>query len=217
MKHLTRIALGSALLLALAAAGASPAAAALPEFVPGTPPGFESALLETQLETVGKTTITCKRGGDGGQVTGPKTLTVRINLLECSIPGAPCTSAGAAPGEIESAVLTGTLGYIKAAKKDVGLDLTSPTAPILAFMCGATPVVVEGSVIGKLKPVDKPVLPGKHVTLKFAEKAGKQKPTHFEGGPADVLETSINGAPFEQSGLVGSDELLFVAPLEIRA
>jgi hypothetical protein len=202
--------------LLVGAAGASSASAALPEFAP-VPAGFESLIKAPKLETVGKTKVICKHGADLGQGTGPKTLEVKIKLFECKIPGALCTSGGAAPGEIVTPPLIGTLGYITKAPKVVGLDLTSPLAPIMQFMCGATPFVVEGSVIGRITPINKPLPPGMHFTLAWAQKEGVQKFQHFEGEPIDVLNTSIGGKPFEPTGFAGTDEIFFVGTIAIAA
>jgi hypothetical protein len=216
VKHLMRIALCAVLASAVAASAVPVASAALPEFVGPLPQSFSSKIKASTLETVGGLKITCTAGTDAGQVTGPQTLTVAIKLSGCLLNGASCSSSGA-PGEIETSTLTGTLGYIKAAKKKVGVDLASPGAPIIAFGClEDLRVIVTGSVIGKLGPVDTVVAPPKHFTLHFAQKAGKQKPTKFEAGPTDVLETSLGG-PFEESGLAAGDALTFAVPLEIRA
>jgi hypothetical protein len=142
---------------------------------------------------------------------------VKLFLNECSIPGALCTSGGAPIGTIESANLTGTLGYIKKPMKQVGLDLTSGLAPMFTFTCGVTPFVVEGSVIGRISPVNKVLVPGESFKLKFAESEGKQKTMMFEGEPIDVLHTSIGGGPFEESGLKSVDSLFFTGTEEIKA
>lgn len=217
MKHLRRLTVSFAIASSLAIAGPSAATAALPEFVNGSPHGLESILKTTKLETVGKTAVTCKHGSNRGEVTGTKTVAIEIFLAECKIPGALCTSPGAEPGDIITPTLLGSLGYIQAVKKMVGLDLSSPTAPIAVFFCGPASFVVQGSVIGKITPVNKLLSAGEHFTLKFSQKEGKQKPANFEGEPTDVLQTSINGKPFEESGLATTDEVFFAAPTEIKA
>ncbi len=217
MKHLTRLSSCVVVALALGAATASAANASLPEFAGPTPLSFTSKLKAITLESVGGLKVTCTSGANSGQVTGPKALTVRMKFAGCLLNGLPCSSTPTA-GEIESSVLTGMLGYINAAKKQVGLDLASPGTPLLAFTCGEDlRVTVTGSVIGKLKPIDRPLLPPKHFTLKFSQAKGKQKPTKLEGGPTDVLATSLMGGPAEESGLAATDTLAFAGPLEIRA
>lgn len=103
--------------------------------------------------------------------------------------------------------------------KKVGVDLSQPAgAPFMAFVCGEElRLVVDGSVIGTIKPINTLVTPPSDFTLKFAQKSGKQKPTMLEGGPVDVLETSLGGGPFEESGLASAEKLNFVGPLQIDA
>lgn len=218
MKYLRRLSCCLMAAAAFGALGASASSAALPEFVGALPLAFNSTLKASTLETVAGPKITCTGGVDAGQVTGVKSLTVRITFTGCILNGISCRS-GSAAGVIESPVLAGTLGYIKAATKDVGLDLSQPAgAPILDFTCGEDlGLVVEGSVIGTIKPVNKNVAPPKHFTVKFSEKKGKQKPTKLEGGPVDVLGTSFMGGPLEESGLASTDELHFAGPLLIAA
>jgi hypothetical protein len=219
MQLVTRLALCLAAVLAVGAAGTSVASAAPPEFVPGGVQGFESIIpKKVKFETAKKTKVICTNGFDFGQVTGTKTMTITLLFQQCSIPGALCTTPGAEFGEIRTAGLEGTLGYIEAAKRKVGVDLVSPLGPIAMFTCGATVFVVEGSVIGRITPVNKLVSPGTPFKLKFMKKAGKQNPMSFEGGPVDVLQTSINGGPLEESALAAKDEVFIAGgPVEITA
>jgi hypothetical protein len=113
--------------------------------------------------------------------------------------------------------LVGTLGYINREKREVGIDFARDGGPIAEFICGNLVVVVEGSVIGKISPVNKLLKPPSHFVLQFVQKGGKQRVTKLEGGPPDVLQTSLNGGPFEQSGLSSTDLIMFVAPVEIKA
>jgi hypothetical protein len=216
VRHLKRLSLYVVVAVALGASGVSVASAALPEFVGSMPLAFSSTLKATTLETLGGLKITCTGGSNAGEVTGPKALTVKIKLEGCMLNGLPCASS-AAGGEIETFPLTGTLGYIKQATKNVGLDLAQPAgAAFMTFVCGEDlRVVVDGSVVGTIRPINKNLAPPKHFTIKFAQKKGKQKPTKLEGAPEDVLSTSLGGGPFEVSGLASSDELDFVGPLMI--
>ncbi len=217
MNYLRRLSLCAVLVAMLGAIGASAASAAPPEFVGPMPLGFESKLTASTLETVGGLKVTCTAGVNSGQVTGSKTLTVEMRFTGCMLNGIPCRSSSAA-NEIETSVLTGTLGYINKAKKQVGLDLASPGAPLMDFTCGEDlQIVVTGSVIGKIKPVDKLIQPPRHFTLKFVQSKGKQKPTKLEAGLVDVLETSVLGGPLEATGLSSTDTLSFAGPLEIKA
>jgi hypothetical protein len=89
------------------------------------------------------------------------------------------------------------LGYISKANKEVGVDLTAETGVLLAeFECEGIKVKVEGSVIGHYTPVNS--FTKKSVNTFAINGEGFQDVKNLEGGPKDVLESTINGAgPFE--------------------
>ncbi len=224
LRHLRRVApcmaaLG-AIALAVVGLAAAPALAALPEFSPAAPIPFTSSSGTSTLETVSKIKVKCKADTDKGEITGPNTVIMVVSFTGCETKGPiMCNSPNGVAGEIVTAVLSGTLGYIVNPEvKEVGLDLSSPTGAVIAeFTCGAAlRAIVVGSVIGQITPVNKLLLPPKHFTLKFKQAKGKQSITHLSGGPIDVLMTSFGG-PFEESGLSSSDKVSFAAPLEIKA
>jgi hypothetical protein len=67
-------------------------------------------------------------------------------------------------------------------------------APIAEYVCGpALHGVVDGSVIGKLTPVNVLLAPPKAFALKFVQKKGKQAITHLFGEPLDILATAFGG------------------------
>jgi hypothetical protein len=202
--------------VALSALAATSASAALPEFRPPFPKAFSSTSGKTVLETVKKFKMTCTSDRNTGEVTGPKTGTVVITFVGCTIPGAPCSNVPETPGLVKTNTLVADLGYINKATKEVGLDLFNGNL-IAQFTCGGVPVAVKGSVIGKLTPVNKIVNPPGGFTLKFAQAKGKQKITHLEGEPIDIPETSLGGGPFEESGLGSIDVLRFGEPAEVLA
>jgi IPT/TIG domain len=154
-------------------------------------------------EGVGGNPITCSGQKGTGEYTGPKTVGGAVfTFMGCALGSARCNSAGAKEGEVVTTPLVGELGVIKtssegALKNEIGLDLkASGSALIAEFTCGATAGKWRGSVIVPVK-TNKGI---SSVTLKFAAKAGKQKPEAFEGLPKDVIESSLGGAAFEQSG-----------------
>jgi hypothetical protein len=207
-------------MLAVGATATASASAALPEFVGPFPVAFTAKSGVTKLETVKGAVITCLTDKGAGEVTGPKTGSVTITLTGCEFVtlGLPCNTVGVPPGEIVTVPLVMTLGYINTEKKEAGVDLSTATGgPLMEFVCGPLPAVVVGSVIGKITPVNKLVKPPAKFTLKFTQAAGKQKPTHFEGGPIDVLTTSFGGGPFSESGLASTDTLAFPVPMMIAA
>jgi hypothetical protein len=206
-------------MLAVSAGVAGSASAALPEFVGPFPTPFTSKSGKTTLETVKKATITCTADKGSGEVTGPKTGTIKITFSGCEFVtiGVPCNTVGVPPGEIVTAPLIMALGYINGPKKEVGTDLSTATGgPLMEFSCGGLRVLVDGSVIGKITPVNKVVTPPNHFALRFTQAGGKQKPPKFEGGPTDVLSTSFGG-PFAESGLSSPEEVAFPVAIMIAA
>ena len=219
MKSIKKLALCFTPVLVLSAGAAASAGAALPEWVGPFPTKFTSASGVTILETVKKAQIVCASDKGAGEVTGAKTGTIKIKFVGCELItlGLVCNTVGVPPGEIVSPTLLATLGYIGAPNKEVGVDLSNPTgAPVLEFVCGALRVIVDGSVIGKITPVNKTVVPPGHFALRFTQAGGKQKPTHFEAEPIDVLSTSFGG-PFAESGLSSPETVGLVAPFMIAA
>jgi hypothetical protein len=205
--------------VALSATATATASAALPEFVGPIPVPFTAKSGVTTLETVKKAQIRCASDTAAGEVTGPKTGSTTITLSGCEFVtiGFPCNTPGLPPGEIVTTTLIMTLGYINEPKHEAGVDLATATGgPLIEATCGPLRMIVDGSVIGKITPVNKVIAPPGHFTLRFSQALGKQKPTHFEGGPIDVLSTSFGG-PFAESGLSSSDSISFPAPYMVAA
>jgi hypothetical protein len=73
--------------------------------------------------------------------------------------------------------------------------------------------VTRGSVI---VPVSANKM-GTAETLKFAQKSGVQTSTHFENEGNDVLETSIAGGGYEQTGLAALTTLTSEEKVEINS
>ncbi len=169
---------------------------------PGPDAGFITQLKSpgtATIETVGKASIVCKDEKGKGEFTGLKTVgEVVVVLAGCESQSHKCTTAGSAEGEIVSGALGGELGWENKASGRVADDLHAEgQGPILRFTCGVVAGEVRGSVI--VKSASNKMASTE--TLKYRAKSGRQKPEQFEGGSVDVLETSIGGSPFEQSGL----------------
>jgi hypothetical protein len=211
---------GLGLLAALAIGGplAASASAALPEFSGPFPKGFTSKSGAVTVETVGGIKLTCTASADKGKITGPKVGTVVVKLSGCVALRYKCTSHGAAEGEIVTNTLETNLGYISGPSKRVGVDLI-PAArggPFTEFTCHGLTIVVRGSVIGQVTPINKTVKALTKFNLAFKQSMGKQKPTSFEGGPTDVLSGSI-GETSQEAGLSLSDSIVFSEAVEIHA
>ena len=193
------------------------------EWDPGVPSAsFTTAITSgsVTLETVAGAKVTCTGESSTGTYTGTKTVGgVALTLSGCKSPGASCSSAGAAAGEIVSRSLEGVLGVEKlgasASKDKIALDLfpAGKTGSLLVFSCAASAVSVQGSV---LVPVaaDKMALTA---ALKFKASKGKQKPEAFAGAAKDVLEASFSPGPFEQAGLTLSATQTNAEAVEVNA
>lgn len=197
---------------------ATSASAALPEFSGPFPKPLTSTSKTSVLETVGKTKVKCAADTNTGEITSPSGGILTIRFTGCESKKFPCASPGAAPGEIATHPLVATLGYVSRVPKEVGLDLSNPAGALLAeFQCDNLLATIKGSAIGLITPINKLLAPPKHFTLKFIQKKGIQKILEFAGGSPDFLETSLNGGPFEQSGLTSTDLISFGVPAEIKA
>ena len=186
------------------------------EWKPGlAKPAFTAVGGSTKLETPGKVKLHCSAQSATGEYSGTKALAdVVLRLTGCAGFGQPCTSAGAASGEILTTTLEGQIGWEQQSTRAVGLDLAAPGHGVLAsFSCAATQVLWQGSAIAPVK-ADKM---GKSLILKFKAGKGHQKPERLEGLPVDVLEQQLNSGGFEPVGLTSKLTLAGEEPLEINA
>ncbi len=163
----------------------------------------ERAKTPVVFETVGGAIAECGTVSGGGEVSGPKTEgDIVLKFGECTMGANECSSSGAAAGEIVSASLEGTLGILVAPAFNrpaaVGLALSGAGhGTAFEFTCGTETVAITGAAIHSVKSNE---LTNKE-SLSFAQRKGVQEFTAFEGEPTEVLETSISGAPAEQTGL----------------
>ncbi len=156
------------------------------------------------LVTSGGVEVECGTVSGAGEYSGAKAVSnVTMTFTECAYKtSTKCTSSGAKAGEVSTATLQGELGVVKKEGTEVtrsGLDLAPTSGTVVAeFTCGEKSFVVTGSVIREvgvniMRTEDS-------VTYRVLSKA-KQIVEKFEGLPADVLTTSINGLGGEQTGL----------------
>jgi len=217
MKLIRIVGLCLVAVFAMSAVVAASASAALPEFSGPFPKPFKSKSGAVLIETASRVKARCKAGTNVGEVTGPKTDVVTLRLTGCEADGFKCSTKGATEGEIVSSPLSSTLGYINKAKKEVGIALESATGAAAEFTCGPASVVVTGSVIGKITPINKKVKAGKPFILKFTQAKGKQKPTKLEGGPVDVPMGSVDGGAPVEAGVSARVEITLSELAEIKA
>jgi alpha-tubulin suppressor-like RCC1 family protein len=179
---------------------------------PGSSRTFKETLASPKFETVGKKQFICTLGFIKGEYTGAKTETISsITLQGCEevfhLQG--CENNPSTTGTIESAPGTeseGELGFIVGGEKPkVGWDLKpkSPASSFFTFTCGPTGTgsevfALEGSVIGKVLPLNKMA---SGFGLLYVQSGGVQAPERFEGGVKDTLslKTSKTGPPPSES------------------
>jgi hypothetical protein len=181
---------------------------------PGGARRFSGTLGAATLEAVGGAKVRCKAGSGGGEYTGAAGATLTITLTGCEgSAGHTCQSSGAPAGQIATSALTGTLGFIEAAKHTVGIDLGREGGLATYECAGAGEAVsLTGSVIAQVLPLN---AMASGLTLRFKAAAGHQSPAALEGQSPDVLAES--GAGGGQAGLTATLTLTGEEPLEIKA
>jgi hypothetical protein len=194
------------------------------EFVPGTAAGkkFTGSGLTAKLETVSKAKITCSGSTNAGEYTGTRSATLSVTFTGCVglASKEACQSAGSGSGEISVSGLAAELGFIKnevvahELLVSVGWDLKHDPA-IISATCGSAnePVVVSGSLIAPISPIDKMA---SAFSLKAKATAGKQAPEAFEEQPNDTLTAEFGSNAGEQAGLTGTEKLSNEEKLEIK-
>jgi hypothetical protein len=187
---------------------------------PGPKPGFTSTSEATELETVGKAKLKCHAATAKGEFTGPKSSIATITFTGCELgsPGVPCQTPGSAEGEVVTATLEGTIGYISGAgtsKPVVGMRLAPASGTQFASVeCSGVTITLIGSVIGTVAgSINKMAVT---TAVKFKQSKGKQIPEQFEGAPPSVLSAEAGGEP-EQAGMSTVESNTNEEPLEVKA
>ena len=213
-----RLSIAGLCLGAIFAASTATASAVLPEFTGPFPKTFTATSKASLLEAVGGTKTKCTSDSAFGELTGPQNGSMTIIFTGCKVNKIPCNTPGATPGTIATNALSMKIDYINKAKKQVGIDLVEAAGALfLEYGCGSSVLArVQGSVIGKIGPINKLVTPSATFKLTFAQALGVQKFPKLEAAPIDVLETSFGG-PFEQTGLASTDLILFGEPVKLVA
>ena len=166
---------------------------------PGAHAGFTLSGAGGSLEASGGAgRLACSRTVGSGSYTGARSATATLTLSGCRLISskAPCQSAGAAPGEIVTSELQGSLGFVKDAVEggqlevSIGLDLQhSPT--LLSADCGGASVSVSGSAIASFAKLEKTTA---NNALAFKQSGGAQLPEAFEEGAKDTLSSTIGAS-----------------------
>ncbi len=186
------------------------------------PKAFSGSGGPGNLDVVGLGEITCSASSLSGTLTSPTTgAGIRVKFTGCEVDGEKCKSSGAATGEIVTNALDGEVGYVDAAKTEVGIDSKGESSIYEAeFSCGIEDLVVKGSVIGLVSPVNTLTTTGEFT---FERLGTTQLLTKFEGGLPDTLITEVCGGcnPIgsgeKESALQGKFTVTLPEKLEVRA
>jgi hypothetical protein len=158
-----------------------------------------SGRTEVTVETLrASPDVSCTDSRAAGEITPATAIT--IEYRGCGAAVKECASPGAAVGRITTKLLAGGVGYVKA-PDEIGLNLAPAKGEVVfEFSCPDEKRQlmgdVQGSVIGRLSPVNKM---STTFTLALKEGAGKQEIERFEGGLKATLtgEVSLEGKPSE--------------------
>jgi hypothetical protein len=158
----------------------------LPEFIPtsGKYPVLYSyrATENVVIGASGLFELSCEEMYGLGEITGPS----EVGAATLTISG--CRSSGfRSCATLELKSLTGYLGYVNKAEKQVGLVLEKSTSPFGTINCFGAPTEISGSVIGQITPVN---VSAESFSLRYSRTTGTniQVPDEFEGGPLHQLE-----------------------------
>jgi hypothetical protein len=141
---------------------------------------------------VGKIECTKKSTGSG-EITGPKTIDMRIVFDGCKYEGKDCTSAEIMTriGEIATAELEGTLGELKAGEAGVKLSRKGGGNVFTEVNCEELLlVVVEGAVIGKVTENTNDARKKFKLVLAANAANGAQEFTSFKGVEGETFLSS---------------------------
>jgi hypothetical protein len=177
----------------------------------------------TVLETIAGLKIECKKWVDDGEYGFPDDIFVNVHLMGCQDLAIPFECHNAAPEEIVLMKLQIETDFIHNHLNKEGKPVVSVGAPFpfeeptRSFECGPNKnqFTLSGTAIAPVTPIDKMT---KTLTLKLAQKSGKQNPNKFEGGGllTPELQQTFPPMPKEQAGLAATDTNTNEEPLEVK-
>ncbi len=143
---------------------------------------------------------------------------VIVTFTGCKSLELPCTTEGAASGELVTNELEGIVGWESKAAKKTDIELypakSVSSGLFIEFHCASLVVKVRGKVLAPIKN-DKMT---QSETLKFKATKGVQKPEKWEESPfPQILEASFKGGPFEQAGQQITSTVTGAEKLELNA
>ncbi len=146
--------------------------------------------------------VSCKTNSSEGKNASPSAQTgVTAKFKTCTSLGKKCSSTGHGEkkaGEIYTNPLQGKFGYISKSPLKVGVSLEAEGGLDSAdFTCEGLVIETKGAVIGEITGNVNSFNKTSNNIFTVTEGSHVQIPTKFEGGPEEVLQTTINGSgPF---------------------
>jgi hypothetical protein len=201
-------------LFILGAIAAAAAYGALPEFLPGSGK-FTDVSKESSIEIAGGDLIKCASDTATGEIINPKDITATIDFQTCKFTTLVNVNSLGDPTGVILTTVGGELCYLNKGEKKVGIVL-KPTGKIhLEFAGFGILDIVEGSLIGEVKPVNRKLKEGYEIVLQQA--AGAQKILKCEGGAETHLVGAEDEGANKAAGLATIDDIKFENETEVMA
>jgi hypothetical protein len=172
-------------------------------------PGAGKTKFETKggigiLTSVSGQRVECKTESSAGEFfegTNKEAGNMTIKFNSCESLSLPCSTPGAATGELVTNDVEALVGWENKLKKKTALELypgKSVTSGLfIEFECGGLVVKVRGKI---LVPIKNDAMKTSEI-LKYKALNGKQKPEKWEESKEKVfLESSFKGGAYEQAG-----------------
>ncbi|HLM84921.1 MAG TPA: hypothetical protein VK272_01895 [Solirubrobacteraceae bacterium] len=188
-------------LLAMGMLGTATATSAwattLPEFSVET--GFKGESGSTTFETLGRTSVVCKKSTNEGTAASKDSGTFHLAEKECASSGVKCTGRGDETGVI---LLSGGWHLVPS---EGPMVLLSPSE--LEFSCSVLSAKIKGTILSVVGPV---AAKAKEYDLEYNESAGTQELPEYENDSGTVVSTqllaSIGGGAFEETGVKAEED-----------
>ena len=198
------------LVMALFAVAATAASAANPEFLDNVAGNTFTIKSGAGKLKAGAFTLECKADTGKGEITGAKTVSITIDLENCTLLGLAANSLGD-PAKIILVAATGTLCYISKAAKTVGVEFTLTPAHTEIPSIGEL-VEISGTEFGDVQKVNTLSTAN---TVTINETTSKEK---CEGGTAVGLKAEKEHNKRPEAALETTiEELTFAKDIEIDA
>ena len=147
--------------------------------------------------------VACKSTKAAGEITGPNTSSLTLELAGCLSEGVACTTKGdKKKGQIILGPLVGKLGFIE--KEPLRVGIQYHVAVPGSLICEAREVTIEGSMIGEITG-DVNEASGTQTLTLAVNSGGEQEVASFEGEAEEhVLISELVGVGRFSTGFVGS-------------